>query len=89
MKTLSILAILLALTGCSTPVPLVAKFPKAPQALLEPCEQLQPLAEDAKLSDVTKVVVSNYTTYYDCSLRHESLVEWYTVQKKIFEKVSK
>lgn len=89
MKTLSTIAILLALTGCSTSVPLVAKFPKAPQSLLEPCEQLQPITEDAKLSDITKVVVSNYTTYYDCSTRHGGLVEWYNVQKKIFEKVSK
>jgi hypothetical protein len=40
MKTTALLISLL-LVGCSTTVPVVAKFPAAPKSLTEPCPALQ------------------------------------------------
>ena len=75
------------LAGCSTTtVPVKAKFPDIPNKLLEPCPQLQQLKEDAKLSDVSKTVTVNYTTYYECATKHDGIIEWYKVQRIIFEK---
>jgi hypothetical protein len=36
-----------------------------------------------------KVVVENYTMYYECSTKVEGWNEWYVEQKKIMDKVSK
>jgi PBP1b-binding outer membrane lipoprotein LpoB len=74
-------------TGCSTTVPVVAKFPKAPERLMQPCPQLEKLENEAKLSDVAKSVVNNYTKYHECSIQNESWIEWYKTQKQIFESV--
>lgn len=84
-----ILASLMAVTlvGCSTTVPVTRKFPEAPQTLLEKCPELKQLAQDAKLSDVARTVVENYTQYQHCSNKSEAWVEWYKTQKKIFEEV--
>jgi len=54
-----VVMLMLAITGCSTVVPVVAKFPDA--------------------------VVQNYTTYYACAVKADAWIEWYSVQKKIFE----
>jgi hypothetical protein len=76
------------LTGCATvSVPVKAKFPTMPETLLTKCPQLEGVKEDAKLSDISKVVAKNYTTYYECSVKHEAIVEWYTIQKTIYESV--
>lgn len=80
------LAVLVALSGCTT-VPVTAKFPEAPSVLVEKCPELKQLAQDAKLSDVAKTVVENYTQYQQCSNKSEAWVEWYNTQKKIFEDV--
>jgi hypothetical protein len=74
-------------TGCSTTVPVVAKFPQAPERLMQPCPQLEKLENEAKLSDVAKSVTNNYTKYHQCSIQNESWIEWYTTQKQIFESV--
>ena len=87
MRLLAVLLIALALVGCSTTVPVTRKFPEAPQTLLEKCPELKQLAQDAKLSDVARTVVENYTQYQQCSNKSESWVEWYNTQKKIFEEV--
>lgn len=81
------LLLVLLLTGCSTTVPVTASFPEAPSTLLEQCVDLQKLNNDAKLSDVTKSVVLNYTTYYQCAVKHDAWIEWYRTQKAIFEKI--
>jgi hypothetical protein len=77
--------ILLLLTGCSTTVPVKVKFPEAPSVLLEPCKPLEQLSNDAKLSDVARSVTLNYSSYYECTTKHEGFVEWYKKQKQIFE----
>mgnify|MGYP003343897701 CR=1 FL=1 len=87
MKTLYALLIATLLVGCSTTVPVTRKFPEAPQTLIEKCPELKQLAQDAKLSDVARTVVENYTQYQHCSNKSEAWVEWYNTQKKIFEEV--
>jgi hypothetical protein len=74
-------------TGCSTTVPVTAKFPDVPERLLVKCPQLEKLENEAKLSDIGKTVTNNYTTYYECAVKHDALVEWYQIQKRIFESV--
>jgi len=87
MKYLIILMTLL-LTGCaSISVPVKAKFPVMPETLLVKCPQLEQTPEDAKLSDIAKTITKNYTTYYDCAVKHDAIVEWYKIQKTIYESV--
>lgn len=73
-------------TGCSTVVPVTAKFPDAPATIMQQCPQLEKLNADAKLSDVAKTVTINYTTYYECAIKNDAWIEWYGVQKNIFDK---
>ena len=84
LALLSLIAV--TLVGCTT-VPVARKFPEAPQTLMEKCPELKKLAEDAKLSDVARTVVENYTQYQHCSNKSDAWVEWYNSQKKIFEEV--
>jgi hypothetical protein len=81
---------ILALTGCSTVVPVTAKFPEAPaKQSLVACPQLNKLEETAQLSDVAKTVVINYTEYYTCAVKMDAWIEWYQKQKIIFEGLGK
>jgi len=75
------------LYGCSTVVPVVAKFPDAPVMLLQKCPpQLQTLdGEKITIIDLTKTVTLNYTTYYECAVKTDAWIEWYVIQKNIFE----
>jgi hypothetical protein len=74
------------LVGCSTVVPVMAKFPPIPERLLENCPQLKPVDSDTvTMSQFTKTVVVNYTTYYECAVKNDAWIEWYQVQKKIYE----
>jgi hypothetical protein len=82
-----LLIVLLLLSGCSTTVPVTAKFPDAPKFASEACPQLQKLNNDAKLSDVATTVTINYSTYYECAVKNDAWIEWYQIQKHIFESV--
>jgi hypothetical protein len=86
MKLASLLFVVL-LTGCSTVVPVVAKFPDAPRLGLGTCPQLQTVKEGVKLSELTSTVTMNYSTYYECAVKADQWNEWYAIQKKIFEGV--
>lgn len=79
--------ILLAMTGCSTTVPVTAKFPDVPERLMIKCPQLEKLDNDAKLTDVAKTVTLNYTTYYECAIKNDAWIEWYQIQKHIYENI--
>jgi len=81
-----IIAAVLFLTGCSTTVPVTASFPNPP-ASMGKCAELAQLNTDAKLSDVAKTVSTNYSTYYECSVKNDAWIEWYQKQKSIFESV--
>ena len=72
-------------TGCSTTVPVTAKFPDVPERLLVKCPQLEKLENEAKLSDISKTITNNYTTYYECAVKDDAWIEWYQTQKRIFE----
>jgi hypothetical protein len=80
------LLLILILTGCTT-VPVTAKFPEAPNELLQKCPALKQLEEDVKLSDVAKNITYNYTLHYECVIKYDAWIEWYQSQKKIFESV--
>lgn len=86
MKMLAIVSVLM-LAGCSTTVPVTAKFPEVPDRLMQICPQLEKLKDEAKLSDVAKTVTVNYSTYYECAVKHDAFIEWYQIQKRIFESV--
>lgn len=75
----------LLLTGCCTTIPIANKFPDAPSELLTVCDDLQKLKEDSKLSDVAKVIASNYDMYHQCAVKNDMWIIWYLKQKKIFE----
>jgi hypothetical protein len=85
MKLHIALLLLISLTGCSTTVPVVAKFPEVPKVLLTKCPNLQELNADAKLSDVAKTITVNYSSYYECAVKMDAWIEWYSVQKIIYE----
>jgi hypothetical protein len=83
-----IIMLVLTITGCSTVVPVTAKFPEAPGRLAtQPCAELQKLKDDARLSDVSRTVTVNYSSYYECAVKTDAWIEWYNVQKHIFEGV--
>lgn len=74
-------------SGCSTVVPVVAKFPDAPKFSTTACPELQKLNNDSKLSDVATTININYSTYYECAVKTDSWIEWYNIQKTIFESI--
>ena len=73
------------ISGCSTVVPVTAKFPEVPTKLQAKCPQLEKLKDEAKLSEVSKTITMNYSTYYECAVKIDSWIEWYQVNKIIFE----
>jgi hypothetical protein len=83
-----ILLLSLLLMGCSTTVPITAKFPDAPgiQATSR-CPNLRQLEDVAQLSDIAKTITVNYTEYYQCAVKLDAWIEWYQVQKHIFEEI--
>jgi hypothetical protein len=83
----TVILLAMVLTGCSTTAPVVAKFPEVPSKLLARCPNLEKLEEQPKLSDVAKSVTNNYTTYYECAVKNDAWIEWYQIQKQIFESV--
>jgi hypothetical protein len=76
----------LLLVGCSTVVPVTQRFPDAPgNVAMTACPQLQKLAEDARLSDISKTITVNYGTYYECAVKTDAWIEWYQKQQQIFK----
>jgi hypothetical protein len=87
MKQL-IVAVAVLLAGCTTVVPVKQQFPVAPAVLLERCPDLM-LIDDGKnsLRDMLKVVIQNYSLYYQCAEKTHGWQDWYGEQKRIFESV--
>lgn len=81
------LLLVLMLVGCSTTVPVTAKFPEPPKYSLQTCPELQMLKDGSKLSEVATTVTINYSTYYDCAVKNDAWIEWYQIQKHIYESV--
>ena len=81
------LILVLMLAVFSKTVPVTSKFPEAPKYSLTTCPQLQTLKEGSKLSEVANTVTINYSTYYECAVKNDAWIEWYKIQKHIFESV--
>lgn len=89
MKHVPCLVLLLFLTGC-TVVPVKQKFPEIPAKLTTSCPDLNLAKEDTvDITELLKVIVSNYQLYYECQNTNVGWVEWYNNQKKIFEQANK
>jgi hypothetical protein len=85
---ISALLLSVLLSGCATVVPVKARFPEPPaRGAQTRCPDLQKLNDAPALSDVTRTVTQNYSTYYECAVRADAWQEWYEVQKRIFEGV--
>jgi len=83
-----VVMLVFAITGCSTAVPVTAKFPEPPgKGAMTVCPDLQKLKDNAKLSDVATTVTVNYGTYYECAVKADAWQEWYQIQRRIFEGV--
>ena len=80
-----ICVLIILISGCSTVVPVTAKFPEVPTKLQVKCPQLEKLKDEVKLSEVSKTITMNYSTYYECAVKVDSWNEWYQVNKLIFE----
>lgn len=89
MKKAILISFLLAISGCSTTVPVTVKFPDVPKVLLEKCPELTAIEkhENVSITEVVKNVTVNYTSYYECGVKVENWVEWYNEQKKIWESI--
>jgi len=82
--------LLIALTGCSTVVPVKVKFPEAPAEILIGCPDLDKVEQGTKeLSKTLEVVVKNYSKYHECRIKVEAWNEWYKANKEIFESLNK
>jgi hypothetical protein len=81
------LLIALLLAGCTTTtVPVKQSFPNATPELMKKCEDLKKIeGTKVAITDMLKVVVHNYSLYYECSTKVDGWQEWYTEQKKIYD----
>jgi hypothetical protein len=85
-RVVASLVTLVALAGCSTAVPVTARFPDPPGLnSLERCPNLEKLKDAPVLSDVARTVTINYGTYYECAVKADAWQQWYQIQKNIFE----
>jgi len=85
-----VIIVILAVSGCSTAVPVTTRFPEPPgKGAMTVCPDLQKLNTNAKLSDVANTVTVNYSTYYECAVKADAWQEWYRIQRHIFEGVGK
>jgi len=56
--------------------------------MMEPAPELKPVPADKKqFSDLLENVNDNYGTYYEIREKYNAWIEWYTIQKRIFEEV--
>lgn len=88
MKSLLLIPITIILIGCSTTVPVKRNFPAVPEEMKKECVQLEQIDTSVtKLSEVIKTVTDNYSNYHECKIKVDTWIEWYKIQKSIFEEV--
>ena len=76
--------------GCATVVPVTARFPSAPgEIYLQSCPDLQKLKDQPQLSEVSQTININYSTYYECAVKLDAWIQWYSQQQTIFESAGK
>ena len=82
--------IVILLVGCATAVPVTARFPSAlGETYLQACPDLQKLKDQPQLSEVSRTININYSTYYECAVKLDAWIQWYSAQKLIFESAGK
>jgi hypothetical protein len=86
MKILVLLIPIIMLAGCLA-TPVKRNFPEVPKELMESCPDLKTTEQTEKLSEVLKVVVDNYGQYHECKIKVDTWMEWYKIQKQIFDSV--
>lgn len=94
MKTLILLILAASLSGCSLMPKLTAAKPKFPEPYLDSATNQMPVCPDLKkvpdgtnnMSEVFKLIVENYTLYYQCSNKVDGWAEWYERMRKEYEK---
>ena len=85
-----VLMVVIALSGCATVVPVTARFPASPgETYQQACPDLQKLKDQPQLSDVSRTININYSTYYECAVKLDAWIQWYSAQKLIFESAGK
>lgn len=83
------------LAGCvTTGVPIQPKFPNAfvvgEKKEMPKCPPLKEQnGDNIQITEFLKTIVNNYNLYYKCSDYVDGWNEWYTEQKKIYEKPKK
>jgi hypothetical protein len=81
MKYLLTLLIIL-LPACTT-LQTAPAFPEQSELLLKECPILDQVPEGTtKLSEAEKVIILNYTLYYQCRNQTKGWIDWYTKQKE-------
>lgn len=91
MRILTVFIFTLLLTGCGMFKQLVPvkppPFPEPIKELTESCPDLKKIeGNHVAIVDLLKIVVDNYTMYYQCSLKNDGWNEWYKTQREIYEK---
>ena len=82
--------IVILLAGCATAVPVTARFSAAPgETYQQACPDLQKLKDQPQLSEVSRTININYSTYYECAVKLDAWIQWYSAQKLIFESAGK
>ena len=91
MKNILLLLVTFILSSCAyfkQPVPIVPKFPDPVPELMIKCNDLKTVqGEKVTITDMLKVIVENYTLYYDCSTKVDGWHEWYHTQKEIMDNI--
>ena len=95
VSTLIVIALVLMVVmamcgGCATAVPVTARFPSAPgETYLQACPDLQKLKDQPQLSEISQTININYSTYYECAVKLDAWIQWYSAQRTIFESAGK
>jgi hypothetical protein len=85
-----VVCLFVLLTGCATVVPVTAKFPDAPIILTQQCPDLTKIEGDrVAITEMLRVVVQNYSLYWECAAKVDGWNKWYTEQKILFDIVNK
>lgn len=83
MKSLLYIVCTLLVVGCTT-VPVVQKFPSAPDTLTKPAPMLKEIPMGSSASQIFDIVIDNYGTYNEVAEELTGWQKWYEEQKKIF-----
>jgi len=93
MNKILIILLTFTLSGCSMMPRLTSAKPEFPGPFVDEKTQQMPKCEDLKqvpadvnsMSEVFKIIVENYTTYWRCSNQVDGWAEWYEQQKKNYD----